>query len=344
MLVDELSLSQKPIRPGVLIDESFLQKSIRMESTTTHEPLPPSMTCVRGGDVLRGMDATAVAEQVADQLVAWKCQQARCAIDYRPFDAPEDDPLPRVASELHRQASSNIEPVGNAVRGRTPALVMSLGPVALAPAVTTGGNEPIHVGFAVVKDPTADFVVVAAGDGLDMLHDLTLMGGYGRDECQEADSVLTPHPPRAGVSSPLECVLLHGALHASRTFNVGSVLHCLPDNVWDAIQACGAGWMLVTRADEYVLNPNVAGRHQLLAWHMWACSARPYQPPLFYQCHTRIQSLLEQQRDDEADSADVMMPSERHHNNPTSGGALHGFLAVTEEQRRLSLHVHLTGT
>jgi hypothetical protein len=30
------------------------------------------MTCVRGGNVLRGMDAAVVTEQVAEQLVAWK--------------------------------------------------------------------------------------------------------------------------------------------------------------------------------------------------------------------------------------------------------------------------------
>jgi len=285
---------------------------------------------------------------VAEQLAGWKCQQTRCAMDYRPFDAPADEPLPRVVSELHRQASSNIvEPVDDAVRGRTPALVMSLAPVALASAVTTGGNEPVQVGFAVVKDPTADVVVVAASDGLDMLHDLTLMGGHSRDGSQDLDAVLTPHPPRAGVSSPVECVLLHGALHASRTFYVGRVLHHLPDNVWDAIQICGPGWMLVTRVDECVLNPNVAGRHQLLAWHMWAHSACPYQPPSFYQCHTRIQGLLEQQGHDEAPSAGVMMPTHLHRNKPTPGGGLFGeckgFAAVTEEQRRLSLHMHLMG-
>ena len=303
------------------------------------------MTCVRDHGAPRGMEGAVVAEH----LSTWKHQQIRCASDYRPFDASVAEPLPRVVAELHLQASSMVEPADDVVSGRTPALVMSLGPVTLAPAVTTDnehadGNEPILVGFAVVKDPTADIVVVAASDGLDMLQDLALMGGYSRDGSQDLDrqgAVLTPHPSRAGVSSAVECVLLRGALHASRTFIVDRVLHQLPDNVWDAIQTRGPGWMLVTRVDEYVLNPNVAGRHQLVAWHMWARSARPHQPPSFYQCYTRIQGLLEQHGHDEVPSADVMMPTLHEQEANTASQSAPATLFVVEGQRRLPLHAHI---
>ena len=139
----------------------------------------------------------------------------------------------------------------------------------------------------------------------------------------------------------VECVLLRGALHASRTFIVDRVLHQLPDNIWDAIQTRGPGWMLVTRVDEYVLNPNVAGRHQLVAWHMWARSARPYQPPSFYQCYTRIQGLLEQHGHDEVPSADVMMPTLHEQEANTASQSAPATLFVVEGQRRLPLHAHI---